>query len=868
MIDGPLKLDRIELMQGANYFSGGPVILMRLDLREYDEVFTNQIPEFYKKLTKSIPTLYEHHCSPGKPGGFLMRVEEGTLLGHVCEHVAIELQTLAGMDVAYGKTRSTLQQGVYNIIFRFFDEMCGVYAGKAAVNYINSLLTDQDFDVFEVIENLIHIREDNLPGPSTQAIIDEAAKRNIPSLRLDSYNLVQLGTGKYQKRIRATITSDTSLIAVETADNKYLTYVMLNDAGIPVTETIKITNPEDIISFRQKIAKPIVVKPIDAYLGKNSTVNINTKKEITQAYKLASEFDKNVIAQPFIKGKSYRLLVIDYKFVAATELTPPFITGDGKHNIAQLKNLLNKNPERQYGDKAKLSKVEIDITTERIIKSKGYTLETILVKGEKLVLKKSGNPKLGGTSIDVTEKVHEYNRFLAERTAKVIGLNIAGVDVISEDISIPLDQNEAKVIEVNAAPDFRMHINPSGGEQRNVAGNLVEMLFPDKTKFRVPVFSVTGTAGKTIAVNLLDYCLSNVGYTNGYTTSEGLYISGHQLKSGDMTYPEYVKLVLKDPSIDCAILETSREGILRQGIGYTNADYGIVLNMHDDHVGNDDIKYIEDLAYAKSVVAEQVYEDGYSILNADNPLVLEMRERVYSGLALFSTKSDNIEIEKHITNKGLAVFIKNNRIHISNNGETKPLMLLCDIPLTYNNTAAFMYDSILAVVTALTAHGIKNEDISKSLASFIPNFNNLPGRLNLFEVKNFKVLIDNAHNTINYKGMKNFLEHFPENKIGVIDAAGDRSDEEITSIGQIAAESFNEIYLYEGIDMRGRKRGDIIKLLKNGALSKNFNPEKLHPFTNYSKAWKTALKKCSANDLLVITTARCEETFNAIEKFR
>ena len=716
--DSPLKLEKIEVLQGANYFSGGPVILMRLNLGEYDEVFTNQIPGFYEKLTQKLPSLYEHHCSPGKPGGFLMRLEEGTLLGHVCEHVAIEFQTLAGMDVAYGKTRSAMQKGVYNIIFRFFDEECGVYAGKAAVNLIISLLQNKDFDVFEVIENLVNIREDNLLGPSTQAIVDEAEKRKIPFLRLDSYNLVQLGTGKYQKRIRATITSDTNLIAVETADNKYLTYLMLSDAGIPVAETIKTSIPHEIISFRNKINKPLVVKPVESYLGKNSMVNITTDQEIEQAYKLASEFDENVIAQPFINGKSYRLLVIDYKFVAATELTPPTITGDGTNNIKQLIEVLNDDPVREYGDKGKLSKVEIDIVTERILQSKGYTLETILPPEEKLVLKKSGNPKLGGTSVEVTDNVHEDNRFVAERAAKVIGLNVAGVDIISEDISIAMDNNNGKVIEINAAPDFRMHINPSQGEKQNVAHLLVNMLFPINSQTRIPLFSVTGTTGKTLTVKLLDHCLKNAGFTNGYTTSEGLYISGHLLKKGDMTYPEHVKLVLKDPTIDCAILETSVRGILQKGLGYTMADYGIVLNIDDDDVGKDDIKFIEDIAYAKSVVAEQVYKDGYAILNADYDLIMEMRERVYSKTALFTTENKLLNILNHYPDIKLAVYIDNNDILIHNKGITTPLMSLDEIPIVNKNPQIHNREAILGTVTSLVAHGIPFEQIKGSLATF------------------------------------------------------------------------------------------------------------------------------------------------------
>jgi cyanophycin synthetase len=333
LIDGPLLVENMKVFQGANYFSGGPVLLIRLNLGSFDEVFTNQINGFFENLSALIPSLSEHHCSEARKGGFFFRVKEGTLLGHVIEHVALELQTLAGMDAGYGKTRSTLTQGVYNIIFRFLDEEAGLYAGKAAVNLVNSILLNMEFGLNKIIEDLINIREKNLLGPSTQAIVDEAEKRKIPALRLDDYNLVQLGTGKFNKKIRATITSDTNLIAVETADSKYLTTLMLKDAGIPVLETIKTDSAEDVIAFGERINSAIVIKPSEAYQGKNLRIDLTGKDEIEEAFNYAMQFNQEVIAQPYFKGNSYRLLVINFKFVAAAELIPPFITGNGKATI-------------------------------------------------------------------------------------------------------------------------------------------------------------------------------------------------------------------------------------------------------------------------------------------------------------------------------------------------------------------------------------------------------------------------------------------------------------------------------------------------------------------------------------------------------
>ncbi len=718
IFEGPLNVENIKVLQGANYFSGGPVVLIRLNLGNFDEVYTNQIEGFFEKLSAAIPTLLEHRCSEAKKGGFFVRVQEGTLMGHVIEHVAIELQTLAGMNVGYGKTRSTLKQGVYNIIFRFLDEKAGLYAGKAAVNLINSFLLNQQFDVGQIIENLIDIREKNLLGPSTQAIADEAENRKIPYQRLDSYNLVQLGTGKYNKRIRATITSDTNLIAVETADNKYLTTLMLKDAGIPVLETIKTNKLGDIFAFYNKLNAPIVIKPTEGYLGKNLRVNLKEKKKIEDAYHYAMQYNEEVIAQPYYNGNVYRLLVINYKFIAATELIPPYITGNSSETIQQLIDKLNTDPARQKGDKSNLTKVEIDDITIDIIKLKGYDLSSVLEEGEVLYLKNSGNMRLGGTAKDVTDIVHPFTVFLAERASKVINLNVAGIDIIAEDISKPFESNPGYILEVNAAPDFRMHIMPTIGNKRDVASKLIEMLFPENTKNRVPVFSITGSFGKTTTVKFLQYCLTQEGYNVGLTSSEGLFINGIQLMKGDMTFAENASLVLKDSTVDCAVFETSCEGILRNGLGYQFSDYGVVLNVNDEHLGKDDIKYLEDMAYVKSVVAEQVYDEGFAILNADNELVLEMKERAYGTIALFSEKENNPAVVSHTFRGGMAVYVKDNNIILHNRGISKLLIALNEVLLINYSIEKTFTNSILAVCAILFAHKVREENMIKYLKTY------------------------------------------------------------------------------------------------------------------------------------------------------
>lgn len=716
---GPVSVEDINVLYGANYFSGGPVIRFRINLGEYDEVFTNRIPGFFESLKEHLPTLYNHHCSVGRVGGFFERMKEGTLLGHVMEHLAIELQNLAGMNVGFGKTRGAKQKGVYNIVFRYFDEIAGIYAGKAALNLINAILLSKPFGVAEVVKNLVIIREKRLLGPSTQAIVDEAVRRNIPVIRLDKYNQVQLGTGCYKKIIRATITEDTSVLAVETTDDKYLTNVILDEAGIPVPLQIITRDLEDILNFHISLNRQIALKPSQGYRGKRVSIGLDTKENIEKAFNWVKEFDEEVIAQEDIPGGTFRLLVVDFQMVAAVQLTPPYITGNGQDTIAELIEKLNSEPEREFGDKGILSKVDTDEETLKIIEFRGYDPDSVLPEGEIIFLKNSGNMSLGASATDVTDEVHPYNKFLACRAAKILNLNVAGIDIISEDISLPLYENWGKVIEVNAAPDFRMHFSPTFGVRRYVQRDFVSMLFPAGSQSNIPLYSITGSAGKALCASIINLCLSNCGKKTGLISRNGLYINDFCLIQEDATESKNTAVALKDSTIESLVIETPVESILSAGLGYEYAQFGIILNLLDlkqEYYTYDHIRDIEDIAYAKMVVAEQVYDNGHAILNADEKLIMDLRDRVWSNIALFSKNGSNADFVKHISNNGTGILFENGLITIYDKGQEAVVLSAEKIPVLHS-AENHVVDAVLAAVMALHLSDVSIDIIRNVLAS-------------------------------------------------------------------------------------------------------------------------------------------------------
>lgn len=814
-----MKILEIRAMRGPNYWSirRSKLIVMKLDLEELEDLPTNKIANFYERLKSLLPSLYEHRCSEGEPGGFFKRVAEGTWMGHVIEHIALEIQTLAGMDVGFGRTRSTHQKGVYNVVFAYMEEKVGRYAAEESVKIAQALIDGTEYPLEDALQEMREIRENERLGPSTGSIVDEAVSRGIPFIRLNRHSLVQLGYGINQKRIQATMTGLTSSIAVEIACDKEETKNLLKSSSIPVADGMIVYDEEDLDTCIRRVGFPLVMKPVNGNHGRGATINIRSREEALEALVRAQKISKAVVTEKFITGRDFRLLVINYKFVAAALRTPAEVVGDGVSTIQELINVVNKDPRRGYGHEKVLTAIKVDDNTMGILKDKNYTLETVLQKGESLFLKTTANLSTGGTSTDVTEQVHPYNIFMAERISRIIGLDICGIDIMASDISTPLNESGGAVLEVNAAPGFRMHIAPTQGLGRNVAEPVLDMLFPPGAPATIPIISITGTNGKTTTTRLTAHLLKTVGYKVGYTTTDGIYIQNRLVEKGDCTGPVSAEFVLKDPTIDFAVLETARGGIIRSGLGFPSCDIGIVTNVASDHLGLKDIHTVEDLAKVKSVVVESVKRDGYAILNADDDLVYGMGNNLNCKIGLFSMDPNNPRILHHCGEGGMACIADNGYVTICKGNWKIRVNKIVNIPLTFGGKAIFMVQNILPSVLAAFLRGVKIEDIKVGLETFIPSPATTPGRMNIFDFGKFTVLIDYAHNTAGLEALGKFMDKVDSpRKIGIITGVGDRRDDDIKSLGRVAAGIFDELVVRQDRHLRGRSEMEIVNLLMAG----------------------------------------------------
>lgn len=817
-----MKILEIKVLKGPNYWSvrRTKLIQMKLDLEEMEQRPTNTIPGFRERLEKLFPSMYSHRCSVGKPGGFFQRVDEGTWMGHVIEHIALELQTLAGMDTGFGRTRTPEgeKEGVYYVVFSYMEEDAGVYTAKASVNIAQALIDGKEYDLSEDIQRLREIREDTRLGPSTGCIVDEAAKRGIPYIRLNKHSLVQLGYGVNQKRIRATIASTTSNIAVDIACDKEETKLLLEAAEIPVPRGTVIRTEEGLKEAIEKFGYPLVIKPIDGNHGKGNTTNITTWDQAIKAFEAAKSYSRSVIVERFITGFDFRCLVINYKFICAALRTPASVVGDGKHTIQWLIDEVNKDPRRGYGHEKVLTQITVDQFTQKMLDDIGYTLETVPQKGERVLLKPTANLSTGGTSTDVTDEVHPANIFMFERIAKIIGLDICGIDVMATDLKTPLSENGGAILEVNAAPGFRMHIEPAEGLPRNVAEPVVDMLFPKGSAGRIPIIAITGTNGKTTTTRLTAHIAKSANKKVGYTTSDGVYIQNQLMMKGDCTGPISSAFVLKDPTVDFAILECARGGILKSGLAFQNCEVAVVTNVAADHIGLGGINSVEQMAKVKAVVPETVFPHGYAVLNADDDLVYKMKDDLKCNIALFSMDENNPRIKEHCTEHGLACVYENGYVTIMKGNWKIRVLPARDIPLTYEAKAVHNINNCLpAVLAAYLFRDITIEDIRTGLQTFIPSESLTPGRLNFFHFKNFTMLADFAHNPHGLKLLCDFVGKldYPV-RVGVISGTGDRRDEDIRELGRISAEYFDEIIIRCDKNLRGRTANEIIDLLKEG----------------------------------------------------
>lgn len=793
---------------------------MRLDLEELEQLPTNKIPGFRERLEALFPTMIEHRCSEEVRGGFFQRIERGTWMGHVIEHIALETQSLAGMETGFGRTRETKTPGIYNVVFSYVEEKVGIFAAESAVNIAQALVDNVPYDLQADLKKMREIREDVRLGPSTGSIVDEAVARDIPWIRLGTNSLVQLGYGVNQMRFQATITCKTSNIAVDIACNKEQTKKMLDSASIPVAKGEICVDEEGLQKTIDRIGYPIVLKPLDGNHGKGVSINVNKWEDAVSGLAFAQKYSRKVIVERFITGFDFRVLVIDNKMVAAAQRVPAHVVGDGKHTVQQLIDETNKDPRRGYGHENVLTEITVDRDTMDLLEKKDYTLETVAPDKEIVYLKSTANLSTGGTSIDVTDMVHPENIFLAERISRVIGLDVCGIDIMAKNLTQSLKENGGVILEVNAAPGFRMHLAPSEGLPRNVAAPVIDMLYPLGKPSRIPIIAVTGTNGKTTTTRLIAHIVKNNGYKVGFTTSDGIYVQNHMLEKGDTTGPMSAEFILKDPTVEFAVLETARGGILRSGLGFSRCDIGIITNIQEDHLGLSDINDLKDLSRVKAVVVNSVKKDGWAVLNAEDANCVEIAKTLDCKVAYFSMNEHCDVIVNHCRAGGIAAIYENGFITIKKGDWKMRVEKATHVPLTLNGKAKFMIANVLAATLASYLWGFKTEDIKLSLATFIPSAAQTPGRMNIFDFKKFKVMIDFAHNPSGYLGVEEFLQSIASpHKIGIIAGVGDRRDSDIRDCAVIAARMFDHIIIRQEKHLRGRTEEEIINLIIDGIKS-------------------------------------------------
>ena len=843
------------VLKGPNFWSYRPSVWMRIDLGPFKDRPSSAIPGFDERLVKLVPSLEEHHCSEGRAGGFLFRVREGTWLGHVAEHVAIEAQNLIGIPVSFGRTRETKTPGVYNLVYEMEEERVGVKAGKLALDVVEWCAgEDFELDLPERLDDLKRVREKWALGPSTKSIVDAAAARNIPHLRLNERSLVQLGTGVHQRRIQATIASTTAQLGVEIAGDKDLTKSLLTEHGVPVPKGHVVEDEEQAVDVAKELGWPVVVKPLDASHGRGVLTNIGSEKELRLAYQDARKFRDEIIVERFLDGHDFRFLVISGKFICAAQRVPAFVVGDGVHTIAELVAETNRDPRRGIGHEKVLTRIEIDDATLALLARHNMSPKSVPPAGETVYLKSTANLSTGGIARDVTDLVHPSNVHLMERVAKIVGLDIAGIDVIAPSVEKPLGEVGGGIVEVNAAPGFRMHVAPAEGTPRDVAGAVVDMLFPPGQPSRVPIVAVTGTNGKTTTTRVLAHIARYAGHHVGLTTTEAVYIGSETVMRGDCTGPASAQTVLRDPTVTFAALETARGGLLRSGLGYDWANVGVVTNVAADHLGIRDIETIGDLARVKSLVTERVFPEGYAIFNAEDAMTPWLASRTGAKLAYFSLDPQNELFKQHVAAGGLAaVMDRHDTLCLYRATLRIPLVHARQIPITFDGKARFNIANALAAVLAAFAAGIELDDIRGGLTTFHSTPFQAPGRANVYEFRDFKVMVDYCHNPHGMQQLGPFVQALKKARaIGVINSPGDRRDEDIGAFATTAAPFFDLFLLRDDEDLRKRQPGEVVGLLKSALEAAGVGADRIEIVRNETEVVRRALALAKRDDLVVI----------------
>ncbi|HEY6660131.1 MAG TPA: cyanophycin synthetase [Pyrinomonadaceae bacterium] len=810
-----MKIERIRPLTGPNVYSYRPVLLMRLDLGELVERESCEFKGFNERLLTLLPGIQKHHCSLERPGGFVTRLDEGTYFGHVVEHVALELTELCGIGKPHGKTRHDTDS-IYNVAIEFQAEKASKYLMEQAVNLVEALLQEKPFELEPVLEQAKQLIADAHVGPTTRAITEAANRRNIPWRRDGSGNRIQLGYGKYLRFVQAAMTDQTSAVAVELAQDKDETKEVLQRNGIPVPKGQVVYSLEDATRAADQLGRPVVVKPLDGRQGEAVSLEVSTPEEMKTAFDAAQEFSSAVLIEEMFCGRNYRVVVVAGRMVAASERLLPHVIGDGVNIIRDLIAIENKNPLRGDGHEKPLTKIKVDSDVITHLHHAGMSLDTVPPAGEHIILSNRSNLSIGATAEDVTEKVHPSIARMCERATRLIGLDICGLDLVIPDIAEPI--TSGGVIEVNASPGLRMHHYPSAGTPRDVGQAVVNAIFPPGAPSRIPTISITGTNGKTTVTRMVAHVLGETGLCVGMTTTDGIYIDGERIVEGDTTGPQSAQVVLADPAVEAAVLETARGGILRRGLGYDWSDIGVMTNISDDHLGQDGIKTIEDIVYIKSLVAERVKEGGTLILNADDEHLVKLMEcervnRLPRQVVYFSLDENSPVIRRHLQSGGTAYLAKNKALHESI-GETEYWMAdLSMLPVVMNGAADFQVANLLATVAACRAFGVEQDVLLQGLAGFSSWANN-PGRANLYRLNGGHLMVDYGHNSHAFNAICRMASQWEDRRVtGVIAVPGDRDDAIIDRAARVAAKGFHRVIVREDSDLRGRQPGDVANIL-------------------------------------------------------
>ncbi len=848
-----MEIKSIQAIEGANVHSYRPIIRAIVDLQERVEIMSNQLGDFNQQLVACLPTLADHYCSRGKPGGFLERLEEGTLLGHILEHVTIELLTLAGQTINHGKTLSVVEcPGEYEIIYNYESREGAIEAFQQAFTLIQGLLSGEPRDVQRIVNSIKNIIEESSLGASTQAIVDACKERGIPVQRLNERSLLQLGYGKRQHRVQAAMTDKTSCIAADISCDKGLTKRLLSSGGVPVPAGSVVWTEEEAVKAFRKIGAPVVAKPYNGNQGKGVSLRLTTDAEVCTAFRVAQAYGNEIIIEEHIEGQHYRLLVVGGRLTAAARRIPAFVVGDGSSSIEELVEEVNNNPQRGQGHHKALTKIKIDPVVVLALAQRNLSLSTVPLIGEIVYLRESPNLSTGGVAEDVTELVHPDNVYLAIYAAQIVGLDIAGVDLVIKDIGESYRKSNGYIIEVNAAPGIRMHHYPSYGQERNVGKEIVDMVLP-RGNGRIPIIAVTGTNGKTTTTRMISRMLTNQQLYVGMTTTDGIFVNGHMLVKGDMTGPESARIILRHPEVQVAVLETARGGILRAGLGYDYADIAVITNVSNDHLGQFGIETVEDIAHVKSLVAEVVQTHSYVILNADDAKVIEMGRRTKGKVIFFSTEKDNIHVRKHLAKGGIAVFVRRGIILLCRGTECFRICTVKQVPITWGGKAKHNIQNVLAAIAAGWCLGLSAEAIRNSLEGFTTEAGDNRGRLNYYKIGGVQVFIDYGHNVAGIQEIIQTLKKFKgRSLVGCVTVPGDRPDESIREVARVAARGFQRLIIREDEDLRGRKPGEVAAIIYDAAVATGMDPKRISVVLPERQAFQYGLDTCLQEDIFVM----------------